>query len=408
MIVPGDAPHRHLTYCTNIHPGESWKEVFESLQTHTLPLKQQLAPGKPFGIGLRLSNEAAITLLEGDHLPRFRQWLDENGLYVFTLNGFPYGSFHRQVVKDNVYKPDWRTRERLDYTRRLVEILAALLPDGIDGGISTSPLSYKPWLIDEEDIHNAFEDSTAHLAELATELVQLHQSTGKLIHIDIEPEPDCLIENTQETIAFFNEWLFVQGSAQLAENLKLTTKQATDYLRDHIRLCYDTCHFAVEYEPAAIVLQDMRDAGIRIGKIQISAAVKVDLPNDAEAREKTAQRLTPFAESTYLHQVVEQRVDGSLHHYTDLLAALPSIQQSDATSWRVHFHVPIFIEDFGDIQSTQQDIVDALRAMPDYTDCTHLEFETYTWEVLPPELKLDLTTSIHREYEWVLSVLQGS
>lgn len=408
MIVSGEAPHRHLTYCTNIHPGESWKEVFESLVTHTLPLKKQLAPSKAFGIGLRLSNEAAITLLEGDHLPRFKQWLDSNGLYVFTLNGFPYGSFHRQVVKDNVYKPDWRTSERLNYTRRLVEILAALLPDGMDGGISTSPLSYKPWLIDEEDVQYAFEVSTTHLVELAAELVALQQSTGKLIHIDIEPEPDCLIENSQETIAFFNEWLFTRGSTLLAENLDTTSEQATDYLRDHIRLCYDTCHFAVEYEPAAQVLQEMRDAGIRIGKIQISAAVKVDLPVEAEERKKTAQRLIPFAESTYLHQVVEQRIDGSLHHYNDLTAALPAIQQPDATSWRIHFHVPIFIENFGGIQSTQQDIIDALRVMLDYTDCTHLEFETYTWEVLPPELKQDLTTSIHREYEWVLSVLEGS
>jgi hypothetical protein len=105
--------------------------------------------------------------------------------------------------------------------------------------------------------------------------------------------------------------------------------------------------------------------------------------------------------------VIERRTDGALHHYSDLSEALPSIHQSDAVSWRIHFHVPIFVEDFGRIQSTQRDIVEALRAMPAYTDCAHLEFETYTWDVLPPALKLDLTTSIYREYEWVLSVLEG-
>jgi hypothetical protein len=35
----------------------------------------------------------------------------------------------------------------------------------------------------------------------------------------------------------------------------------------------------------------------------------------------------------------------------------------------------------------------------------HLEIETYTWDVLPPGLKIDLTDSIAREYDWVLGVL---
>jgi hypothetical protein len=35
----------------------------------------------------------------------------------------------------------------------------------------------------------------------------------------------------------------------------------------------------------------------------------------------------------------------------------------------------------------------------------HLEIETYTWDVLPPALKLEIGDSIAREYEWVLSNL---
>ena len=34
----------------------------------------------------------------------------------------------------------------------------------------------------------------------------------------------------------------------------------------------------------------------------------------------------------------------------------------------------------------------------------HLEIETYTWDVLPPSTKPDLTESIVREYEWALDV----
>ncbi|MEM8486090.1 MAG: metabolite traffic protein EboE [Bacteroidota bacterium] len=399
----------HLTYCSNIHPGESWQAVRENLDTYTLPLKQQLSPDAPFGVGLRLSDASARELLTGNHLNELVDWLASHDLYVYTFNGFPYGDFHGQVVKDKVYMPDWRTRERVDYTLRLIEILATLLPAGMDGGISTSPLSYKPWLNgDAKAIEDAFATSTAHLAAITEQLVTTHQKTGKLIHIDIEPEPDCLIENIDETIAFFTNWLFPRGRKLLADKLGIAEDEAENLLRTHIRLCYDTCHFAVEFESAADVVKKMSDAGILIGKVQISAAVKVKLPADASQRNAIADRLTPFVESTYLHQVVEQRHDGSLNHYTDLGNALPYILEETAAEWRIHFHVPIFVDDYNQIQSTQGDIVDALKLQVAAPYTTHLEIETYTWGVLPAGLKQDMTTSIYREYDWVLSVLEES
>lgn len=399
----------HLTYCSNIHPGETWQAVRENLETYTLPLKRALSPDKPFGVGLRLSDASARELLVDDHLPELIIWLAEHDLYVYTFNGFPYGDFHGQVVKDKVYMPDWRTQERVNYTIRLANILAALLPADMDGGISTSPLSYKPWLGDDKvTINKAFEDSTRHLVDVTAALYQIHKETGKLIHLDIEPEPDCLIENIEETIAYFTQWLFPKGSNILADRLGIDASEAEKHLREHIRLCYDTCHFAVEYESAKSVVDRMEEAGILIGKIQISAAVKVGLPASSEEREAIAQRLTPFVESTYLHQVVEKRNDGTLHHYNDLGDALGYIQNKEANEWRIHFHVPIFVDDYNQIQSTQVDIVDALHLLKQKTYTTHLEIETYTWGVLPKGLKQDMVTSIHREYDWVLSVLEGN
>ena len=144
--APGPGRFFHLTYCTNIHPSNGWDDVLANLRRHALPLTARLAPDAPFGIGLRLSGVESRELLAGDRLAQFRAFLDEQGLYVFTLNGFPYGPFHNQPVKENVHAPDWRDDERIDYTLRLIEILAALLPRGMEGGISTSPLSYKTWL----------------------------------------------------------------------------------------------------------------------------------------------------------------------------------------------------------------------------------------------------------------------
>lgn len=397
---------RHLTYCSNIHPGESWPEVFANLQHYGPALKARLSPDAPFGLGLRLAAVAAEELQQGQALAEFRRWLAAADLYVFTLNGFPYGSFHHQTVKDQVYAPDWSTPERLNYTLQLADILAELLPPGQEGGISTVPLSYKPWWFDQEVAQAAvFQTSTQHLAQLTAHLVRLQQATGKVIHLDLEPEPDGLIENAEDVIDYFQTWLLPQGGEWLQQALGISQTEAEAHLRHHIRICYDTCHFAVEYEDPATVFAQFQAAGIQLGKIQISAAVQVELPLNRSDRCLISDRLQPFAESTYLHQVIERRPDGTLRRYRDLAAALPHLETTNGSEWRTHFHVPIFISDYQTLQSTQQDIVQALMALTPTYDCPHLEIETYTWDVLPPGMKSDLLSSIEREYCWVLGVI---
>ncbi|MBD2194280.1 MULTISPECIES: metabolite traffic protein EboE [Calothrix] len=394
----------HLTYCTNIHPGESWSEVFTNIQKYIPELKQRLSPQAAFGIGLRLADTAAKELLTDNNLAQFQTWLKQQDLYVFTLNGFPYGGFHRQVVKDQVYAPDWSNQERLEYTLNLTKILAALLPEGLDGGISTLPLSYKPWWLEAEEKQDiVFKTSCLNIAAVVAEMIGIQQATGKLLHIDLEPEPDGLIENTSEVIEFYQNWLLPIAGNYLAEKLNISHSLAETKLLDHVRICYDTCHFSVEYEQPESVFTSLKAAGIKIGKIQISAAIQVKIPSDIQQRSVIVERLQPFAESTYLHQVIESRHDGTLYHYPDLIKALPQLVQSQAEEWRTHFHVPIFIRDYEILQSTQDDIVTILHLLQQNHACHHLEIETYTWDVLPPEMKIDILTSIQREYEWVLS-----
>ena len=399
----------HLTYCTNIHPGEEWNQVFANLKQYIPTLKARLSPQEQFGIGLRLADIAVRELLEGNNLAQFHRWLTQQDLYVFTLNGFPYGGFHRQVVKDQVYAPDWSKPERLEYTLRLTKVLTALLPEGVDGGISTLPLSYKPWWReDQASCDSVLKDSSLHLALVAAEMAHIREETGKLLHLDLEPEPDGLIENAAEVIHFFQEWLLPIGGGCLAERLGISQELAEAKLLEHIRICYDTCHFAVEYENPSSVFQRFQAAGIQIGKIQLSAAIQMLLPATVQARSLMIDWLCPFAESTYLHQVIERQIDGTLHHYPDLATALPHLKQSTAQEWRTHFHVPIFIRDYQTLQSTQDDIVTVLNLLQDNHACKHLEIETYTWDVLPKEMKLDLLASIQREYEWVLKTIAKS
>lgn len=393
----------HLTYCTNIHPGETWEKVFANLKQYIPPLKAKLAPDKPFGIGLRLAAVAARELLQGNTLTKFKSWLSEQDLYVFTLNGFPYGQFHWQVVKDQVYAPDWSKQERLDYTLQLTQILAELLPTDVEGSISTLPLSYKPWfkgntLMQAPVMLNA----SLHIAQVVEQMIRIRVEQGKLLHLDLEPEPDGLIENAAEVVDYFQMYLLPIAGEYLTKKLGILPETAEQYILDHVRVCYDTCHFAVEYEDPISVLLQFKAAGIQIGKIQISAALQVKVPQDIQQRRQIIKRLHPFAESTYLHQVIGLTHNRRLIHYQDLETALPNLENTKDEEWRIHFHVPIFVRDYQLLQSTQDDIVSVLDLLNRHHFCNHLEIETYTWEVLPDEMKLDLPASIQREYEWIL------
>ncbi len=389
----------HLTYCTNIHPADGWPAVDANLRRYAPALKQRFAPERPFGIGLRLSARDARELQEGSNLDTFRRFLDDEGLYVAIINGFPYGSFHGTPVKEQVYAPDWRDEARVAYTLDLIAILVRLLPDALDGGISTSPISYKAWL--PSDDRDGWTRAATNIGRIAAALARTRRETGRFIHLDIEPEPDCVLETSAETIEFFERWLRPIATRTIADATGLAASDAEQALFDHVQVCFDCCHFAVEHEDPVDAATRLEAAGIRIGRIQLSSALRVDVPDGSGAAALDA-RLRPFADPVYLHQVVSKRADG-LRHYPDLGPALDA-REAGPAEWRIHFHVPLFTSDYDGLGSTQDDVrrlIDAAVARP---ITTHLEIETYTWSVLPGSLKIDLLDSIAREYEWVLGV----
>ncbi len=394
----------HLTYCTNIHAGETWTEHFAALQQHIPVIKQRICPTQPFGIGLRLSNVASMELIKDENLRQFKQWLREQDCYVFTMNGFPYGGFHHTVVKDNVHAPDWTTPQRVDYTIRLAQILAAVLPDGMEGGLSTSPLTYRHWHKTVEEKVTAFERSTATVLQVVAALIQLKKTTGKTVHLDIEPEPDGLLESGAEFLQWYHEYLLPMGMSFLKERFQLDKEATEKTIKEHVQLCYDVCHFAVGYEDHAAVMQQLKEHGIKIGKIQISAALKAVLPA-VEERAGVIDAFRQFNEPVYLHQVIAKKEHGALKRYADLPDALKEADDPAVQEWRAHYHVPLFIEKYGALQSTQKDIQEALRLHRQQPLTTHLEIETYTWEVLPQHLRLPLAESIIRELQWVLAEL---
>jgi hypothetical protein len=380
----------HLAYCTNIHPAESWEETFQALSTHALQVRDrvfsssnpqsEIRDPQSFALGLRLSARAARELLEGENLDDFKHWLDRENCYVFTINGFPYGDFHGTRVKENVFKPDWTTQERLDYTKQLFTILVEILPEGVDGSVSTLPGSHKTFGADETAIF-------ARLEELAAFLDDLSARSGRDLHLGLEPEPLGHFENTTETLAFF-------------ERMKAASPDPSRLLR-RIGINFDACHFALEYEFAATSLDALISAGLRISKIHLSSALTLD-PRDPEAVRKIAS----FDEPVYFHQVIARGEDNRLRRYLDLpdaLASLRTCEGSYAEEWRVHFHIPLDAEPEPPLRSTRQQVRDVLAWRREHPDtCTHYEIETYTWGVLPEDLQRPVVDQIAGEYRWVL------
>jgi sugar phosphate isomerase/epimerase len=274
----------HLTYCTNIHAGEPLAEVMAGLAKHLPAIKAAVAPDRPLGVGLRLGHQAAEGLRDPGSLAALKRFLADGGYYVFTLNGFPYGAFHGRAVKEDAYKPDWSEPARLAYTDHLADILSALLPAGQEGSVSTVPCTFKPWAEGRMDA------ITDNLIRHVAHLVAIAKQTGKTIELALEPEPYCHLETIDEAVEFFKARLFDRkGVARLAALTGLSPSAAESAMRRHVGVCYDVCHAAVEFEDPKASVAQLRASGIRIGKLQLSSALKVASLDKQSAQHLVAQ-----------------------------------------------------------------------------------------------------------------------
>jgi hypothetical protein len=378
-----------LAYCTNIHRGETWAETLASLQNYTLAVREKVCPHQPFAIGLRLGERAAVELSDRDTLLEFHRWLGKNACYVFTINGFPYGQFHGTRVKEQVYRPDWTSPERVAYTNLLFNLLAELLPAGVAGSVSTLPGSFKEFHPSAE----ALKTIRQNIWRTVEHIARVSEKTGRQLHLGLEPEPLCLLESSAETIHAFDHF-----RAEHPNDPRLDA---------HLGVNYDTCHFAVEFEEPQNALPCLVNHGIKISKIHLSSALKV-VPTP-EVREALKQ----FSDDVYLHQVVARDEAGNRTIFRDLPDALnlhpSSFILHPSAEWRIHFHVPLHAPAAPPFQNTNDHLLGVLDLLAENPQlCSHLEMETYTWEVLPPELKSqNVVDQLAAEYEWTLTQLKS-
>jgi hypothetical protein len=400
MIV-ARSPNAHLTYCTNVHRGETWGEILGNIRTYVLPVKERVCPDHPFGLGLRLSAVAAHALCAPDTLSSFREFLRDHDLYLLTINGFPYGDFSGTSVKEHVYRPDWLEGERVAYTCELAGIMAALAPEDVDGSISTVPGCFRP-----RGTLPAIGPAIAErIREQAAALWRLRDTTGRTVTLALEPEPHCAMETTADAADFFEKYLLSTASIrELASKTGLTPSKAEAALRRHVGVCLDACHAAVEFESPEEAIGRLTGPGIGIFKVQVSAGLRVLKPDAA-----ALAALKPFAEDVYLHQVVV-RIGDRLERFVDLPQALAAAgsRANLGDEWRVHFHVPLFLERLEPFLNTQVFLAPLLALLSRTDVCRQLEVETYSWDVLPVEYRRQpVVEAIARELTWTLDRLRA-
>lgn len=385
-------PNTTLGYCTNVHAGTTFDEMRSNLLQYAVPVKQRVSPNEPMGVGLWLSADAARYAINNrEALSDLKSWMQGLGLLVYTVNGFPYGNFHEKTVKDKVYQPDWTTDERYEYTLTLAKVLAELLPDDAnEGSISTLPLGWPAHSGGTpEELHRIKSASAGRLHNLVHELARLELDTGKHIHIDLEPEPGCILDTAPGMVNFFKQYLL-----DSPDDVSV---------RGYLRVCHDVCHSAVMFESQGEALAAYQAAGLHVGKVQISSAVQLKLGGMTVNEANWAiDQLRPFAEDRYQHQTSIRMPDGAIKFFNDLPEALAQYDRSPSGEWRIHFHVPVNIDKFGVLETTQSEIAECLNNLQPAHECTHFEVETYAWNVLPKELQREeLADGIADELKWV-------
>jgi sugar phosphate isomerase/epimerase len=352
-LVHPDGQTVHLAYCTNVHPADDLAGVLAQLDRYAEPVRRELGVDR-LGLGLWLAQPVAAELAASVvRRAQLRHELDVRGLEVVTLNGFPYGSFHADVVKHAVYTPDWTDPRRLAYTLHLATVLADLLPDGVArGSVSTLPLGWRePWGIGQVSA------AQHQLAALAEGLAEIEWQSGRAVRVAFEPEPGCAVETTDHAVAALSD---------------VDTKR--------IGVCLDLAHLACAWEDPEQSVRALQAAGLPVVKVQVSAALEVAQPAAAAAV------LADYVEPRFLHQT--RSAAGAA--FDDLPEALAyvladGLAAGDTDPWRVHFHVPLHAAPEPPLAATVPVLRAGLAALLGGATAVsdHFEVETYTWTVLP-------------------------
>ncbi|HLU50104.1 MAG TPA: metabolite traffic protein EboE, partial [Planctomycetota bacterium] len=407
MMGPGKRKYvPAIGYSTNVHRGETLEQVYRFLEEYTVPIARRVFGEKKAGLELRLGIGSTQELLDPAARARFRDFLVERDLELFSINAFPLRDFHAMRVKEDVYLPSWRDEERGRVTARIAEVTADLLPEGVEASISTLGGCFRREAHDEA----AFRRMAAVLLETLDTFLELERA-GKRLTLAVEPEPETTFETTRDVVEFFERYLLPQAFDRWR---KVGTREEIDAaLRRLFSVNVDTCHLSVLFEDTVEGLRVLERAGIRVGKLHVTNAIALADPFEST---ESYDDLRAMHEPRYFHQVAGADAEGRVIWRELDLDRLPEKlvrgEHPDVVELRSHFHVPLFSTRHRSLSTTQNETVRAVRETVERRLTTHLVLETYTWPILvdganaDPEARREtLIDGIVREHEWLLGVL---
>ena len=372
-----------IGYCSNVHAGESWEQTLQNLREHPAKVRALLHAPQEFNLGLWISAKAAETANQNNEIEIFREILKQNEFKIHSLNAFPFGHFHQEIVKQDVYQPTWQSEARFDYLKNLLHILKNSQSCASEVSVSTLPLGFHSELKDP----NFISDCAFQLSKAAERLTQFESETGIRVHLSIEPEPHCALEKSADVLDFYKTLL--------------STSQVPEYiLLDKLRVCYDTCHAAIQFEKPHTILESYQKLGIQVGKVQISSALSLDFSK--QSKSDLLNSLKPFLkDQKYLHQVVGFEQDQRIA-FEDLPQAYAYWKETNPRGeYRIHFHVPVNLKEYEFLTTTQNHILDLFKENQKNKVTDIWEVETYTWDVLPENLRTQpLDQLIADEVNW--------
>ena len=391
----------HITHAGVIRPVTSFADLQSTIATSLAAINKALSEDSPVVVSVRLS-QAALTdeLLTAESL---RALLAEHNLGLKGISAVSISG----GAKEQVHHPDWRTEERLGFMFPALNLAAEFATPEHEIGVTTNALSYRRWV--DVDMPGNWAALTLNVIRVVQHLVGIHDRTGKILHIDLEPEPGSVLRDTADVVKFFSQWLLPRGGAMLSDRMQLSNGSAGEAILRHVRIALDTAHAAVVWDDAAATLDAFAEHGIRIGRLQVSSAIEIEVPADEAAQKTMAEHLGAFTSPTLLQQVVGWQ-DGEIkQRFDDLPDAIAVIGKSAGQTWRIHTHAPLLADRYGVFASTRAETSAWLREIARRgIDIGMIELRSANWEVVPHDDRGPLESMIMQEAAWVRELLSSS
>lgn len=381
-----------------IRPVTSFADIQSTMRDSLAPINHAITDESPAGVSVRLS-QAALSDVDLT-AEKLRAELDQHGLELLGFSAVSIGG----GAKEQVHDPDWRTEDRLSFMFPATNLAAEFASPEQEIGISTNALSYRRWI--DVDMPGNWAALTLNVIRIVQHLAGIRDRTGVTIHVDLEPEPGSVLRDTADVVKFYSQWLLPRGGAMLSDRMSLGEGSSGEIILRHVRIALDTAHAAVVWDDAASTLDAFAHYGIRIGRLQASSALEVEVPSDVDAQQELAEHLAMFASPTLLQQVIARRDGEIVRRFDDLPDAIAVINESAGETWRMHTHAPLLADRYGVFQSTRSATANWLQEITARKiDVGMIELRSANWDVVPHDDRGPIETMIMREADWVRELI---